>query len=888
MAFLLLYAITIILNFDSNLKDNLKDYPYIFLFLILLYGYDVSKTREKFRKEIKILSNAIIIITFLLSFVCLITYIIQVTITYQSIITKDYSYIGIYLNRLWGIYNPNTGGTLCLLSIALSILCMFILRKKEFISLYIINILLQYSNLVLNQSRASFIGLTVFAFLIVFFGIKKGVKKLRETNMKNVLLRAAAGGLTVLIIILSFNPASILLSYLPKIYNPDVTEQSSEDENFADTAPEASLRSNNGLALLSYKTLNDNDTKEYTSQNSFPTTDVQIRRGDMRDSTSGRIDLWKAGLKAFLKAPIFGSTRAGLFDAVSPYLDEGFYSTIEIGGVHNIYLTVLISSGIVGFLVLGVFVILSMIKMLKLAGNADAPNKDWYMPFIVIVAMLVSIFVVEFFEARILYFIGAFAAIFWIYYGFSMYYVDKDKQDNGENPKKDNFFAKIERKITKIIKRGKENPEKSKLIKRLLGNSGWLMTQKVYSLLITFVVGALAARYLGPSNYGLIGYGESVVLLFTAVCTLGMEHIIVNDLVANKEATGEILGSALIMRLVTSFMSIGIITLFVMVLNPGNTLLLWITGVQSLALVFQMYEVLDYWFQSRLLSKYSVIGGMIASTVVAAWRIVLLIIGASVGWFAMSYTIQALVCGVVVWVLFNAKSDIKLKATWDMMKKILSRSYHFIISGIAIMIYLQTDKIMIGSMLGDTATGYYVAASKIANLWYFIPVAIINSARPVILEVKLSNYAGYIKRFQMLLLALTGLGVIVALGFTLFGEQAISIIYGKDYLPGAASLYTCIWATIFSVIGLSRNIWLMAEGLYKYTKYFTICGAIVNVGFNAIMIPYIGIIGAAIGTLLTEVTVSLIMPLFFKKTRVFDKIFFSSFNLLLNHKRIGE
>lgn len=71
------------------------------------------------------------------------------------------------------------------------------------------------------------------------------------------------------------------------------------------------------------------------------------------------------------------------------------------------------------------------------------------------------------------------------------------------------------------------------------------------------------------------------------------------------------------------------------------------------------------------------------------------------------------------------------------------------------------------------------------------------------------------------------------------------------------------------MIGSARGVWIVSEGLNKYTKYYIFLGAIFNFVFNFIFIQKWGIVGASITTLLSQLLVVFIAPLCFKKTRVF-------------------
>lgn len=414
--------------------------------------------------------------------------------------------------------------------------------------------------------------------------------------------------------------------------------------------------------------------------------------------------------------------------------------------------------------------------------------------------------------------------------------------------------------------------------KKFITNSGWMMGQQIYSMVLSLVVGALSARYLGPSNYGLLNYGASIISFFTIISRLGIDGVIINEMLKKPEKKGSYLGSALIMRLLTSIASLFVIMAIIRVIAPGNTDLYIVTLFQSFAIIIQTYEVVTYWFQLNLKMKYVSIATMIALTATAVWRVTLLATESTVYFFALSASVQYLVCGIVVVLFFIKQKEKEFKLSWNTIdaKFLLGNSYHFIISGIAVTFYMQIDKIMIGKMISSEAVGIYTAATTVAALWEFVPNALVSSARPIIIEEQGRNKQLYLKRFQQLLAGITVLFVSVSVAMMIFGRLAVLILYGKKYIDAVVPLCILIWSTGFAMIGTARGVWIVAEGLNRYTKYYVFIGAGVNFVLNFFFIRSWGIIGAAITTLISQIVVALIAPLAFSKTKAFTKIYFDS------------
>lgn len=284
----------------------------------------------------------------------------------------------------------------------------------------------------------------------------------------------------------------------------------------------------------------------------------------------------------------------------------------------------------------------------------------------------------------------------------------------------------------------KEFIKKVKIIKdkKVTKNTIWIMIERVSQMLISLIVGVISARYLGPSNYGILNYGASLVTFFTAICKLGLENVIIKEYVERRKENGKLLGTALVMRLLSSGLSILAIFIIVYILNPNDNLIILVTMLQSIALIFQAYELIDYWFQSNLNSKYVSIAKIIAYVFVSIYKIALLVLKMPVQWFAFSTSLDYIIILILMFYMYKRNNGQKLQFSYTEAKYLLKNSYHFIFSGLLVTLYTQMDKIMIGSYYTSQEVGLYSAATTISSMWGFIPEALINSIRPSIFEAK--------------------------------------------------------------------------------------------------------------------------------------------------------
>ena len=392
-------------------------------------------------------------------------------------------------------------------------------------------------------------------------------------------------------------------------------------------------------------------------------------------------------------------------------------------------------------------------------------------------------------------------------------------------------------------------------------------------MLLGLLVGIWTARYLGPSNYGTLQYTAAYISFFINIAALGMEGVIIKEMIAHPNEEGMYLGSAIVFRLIAGLLSSVAIVLLIVLLNPGDTLKLVLVLIQTTQFIFRSCNILDAWFQRRLQSKYVSMGKMAASIVVSGYKIFLLVTSQELVWFAFSYALTDFVLAAVLIYFYKREGGQKLKYIFIKGKELLQGSYHFVLADIMSAIYGYSDRIMIGKMMTDADVGFYTIAAGVSTMWLFVPSAIIKSFRPTIMEFKeKGNEVLYKRRLEQLISTVFWLSAGVALVLTVLGKIAIQIMYGDAYLPATAPLVVLVWSTVFAVTSMSRQIWILSEDKNKYVKHFSFIGATLNVVLNLIMIPNWGIWGAAIATLVTEFLICVIAPFFFRQTNELGRI----------------
>ena len=396
-------------------------------------------------------------------------------------------------------------------------------------------------------------------------------------------------------------------------------------------------------------------------------------------------------------------------------------------------------------------------------------------------------------------------------------------------------------------------------------NAGYLIVGKIIQMVFNLFVGLMTARYLGPSNYGLISYAGAYTAFFTAFCTLGINSVLVKEFVDHPGEEGMVIGTTLGLRAVSSILSSIAIVGITCIVDAGEKETILVVALASIGMVFHIVETFNYWFQSKLESKVTATAALCAYIVSAAYKVFLLITGKSVHFFALVSSLDYLCLGVLLFAQYRKYNGGKLSFSAEYGKELFNKSKHFILASLMVSIYGQTDKLMLKQMIGEAEIGYYATAVAVCGMWCFILSAIIDSIYPSIMEAaKAKNEELFRKRNVQLYAIVFYVSIFVSLCFTLLAEPVIYILYGSSYLPAAAPLRIITWYTAFSYLGVARNAWIVAKERQKHLFKVYAASALANVILNCALIPVWGASGAALASLTAQIFTTMVVPFFIR------------------------
>lgn len=433
----------------------------------------------------------------------------------------------------------------------------------------------------------------------------------------------------------------------------------------------------------------------------------------------------------------------------------------------------------------------------------------------------------------------------------------------------------------------KKNVLNSEVALKIIKNASWMVGDKVFTMIIGVFVTAIVARYFGPESYGQFNYALSFTTLFTALSTLGLETLIVKAIVDKEQDEGTILCTSLVLRVIGGILLTFIAVILIRLIEPNDSNTHILVFILSLTMVFKALEVIEYWIQAHQRAKISSVVSMTAYVIIAAFKIGMVLLGGNLIHFALINMLNVIIIGIGLIIAYfrNREEKFKWKVDIDYAKSILSQSWYLILSGLMVTLYMQIDKVMLGSLMPTKVeVGVYSAAVSIASMWYFVPMAIITSFQPVIMSKKKTNEESYLKSVQLLYTIVAWLGIGFGMFALIFSSPIVNILYGAEYQKASSILSVSIWSGTFAMLGSATSIWLIAENLQKYKTFFVFSGALVNVILNYFLIPIIGGYGAAIATLVSQFIANIVTPMFFKDLKINTLMIYKSFTFFIKVK----
>jgi O-antigen/teichoic acid export membrane protein len=406
-------------------------------------------------------------------------------------------------------------------------------------------------------------------------------------------------------------------------------------------------------------------------------------------------------------------------------------------------------------------------------------------------------------------------------------------------------------------------------LRKILSNSAWLFGDYISRYGLGFLMSVWIARYLGPEQFGLFNYATAFAALFAPLATLGLNNIVVRDIVRDPSCRDETLGTVFVLKLISALLTWVVIILAISLIRPQDSLSRWMVSIIGAGTIFQAFDTIDYWFQSQVKSKFTVLAKNAAFIIGTLIRVALIQMRAPLLAFAYTALLE-LILGAGGLIIAYRTSEGSLRNWQTSLKRaksLLRDSWPLLLSWISIMIYMKIDQIMLGEMIGDQAVGIYSVVVTLSEVWYFIPMVILSSLLPSVVEAKKTSEQAFRQRMQQFFNFMSVIAYSIAIPMTFLSDWLVRLLFGEPYAAAGPVLAIHIWAGVSVFLAVAREAYMIAEGLMKFSFAITFGGAVINVVLNCFLIPAHGALGAAIATVIAYSSAGLFLCFLYARTR---------------------
>lgn len=383
-----------------------------------------------------------------------------------------------------------------------------------------------------------------------------------------------------------------------------------------------------------------------------------------------------------------------------------------------------------------------------------------------------------------------------------------------------------------------------------LGNIGWQVGDNLLRMGVGLLLGIWVARYLGPEQFGLLSYALAFVALFAPLAMLGLDDIVVRNLVRAPAAQPTLLGTTFALRLAGGVLSTLATVAAVVWLHPAGGASLWLVAILAAGTLFQAASTIELWFNARVQAKYPVLARDVAFLVCAAGKVALIVAGAPLAAFAWIVTVEAALGAAALAVAYRARGGrfAAWRARRETAAALLRDSWPLLFSCVIIAVYLRIDQVMLGEMAGSAAVGVYSVAVRLAELWFFFSAAVYWTLLPGLVEARAAGDALFYAQMQKYYNLMALVAYVIIVPVMLLADWLVPFLFGADYAEAGPMLAVLIWANLFIYLESARSAFCNVMNWYRVHLVTVALGAGLNILLNLWLIPRFGGRGAAVAS----------------------------------------
>ena len=403
--------------------------------------------------------------------------------------------------------------------------------------------------------------------------------------------------------------------------------------------------------------------------------------------------------------------------------------------------------------------------------------------------------------------------------------------------------------IDNILHRMNLSPNREKIFRNLL----WSVVGKIITLLGSLFVGILIARYLGPEQYGLMNYVISYVFLFQVFSTFGLDSIEIREEARADVPFTQTIGSAFVIRLVLSLIVIttAIATAFVHEADSQSVVLV---AVYSSSILSNCFIVIRNYFLAIVQNEYVVKSEIMRTLVGICIKLFLLWMHAPLLWFvaAAAFDFVLLAGGYIT----AYRRKVGHLSDWQFDRSyawyLLREGFPLLLTSAAVIIYQRIDQVMIGNMIDKVSVGYFSTAAKFVEVLIFVPMMLAQTITPILVGIRKDDEKRYKEKAQLFMNVSVWVSFLLAALLSMCSYWVVLYTFGRDYLPAVTVLQLLAFKAPSVALSTCAGHMLVVEGLQRWAVIRDSFGCLICVGLNYLLLPYYGIMAAALVAILSN------------------------------------
>lgn len=404
--------------------------------------------------------------------------------------------------------------------------------------------------------------------------------------------------------------------------------------------------------------------------------------------------------------------------------------------------------------------------------------------------------------------------------------------------------------------------------KKLISNILWLAYNKVFMMLISLFVTVRIVNHYGSAEYGEYAYAVNVVALLEIINTL------VEVRVVKKRYTDHpkefVVWNATVSRIITSVAALVIGIVFMLIYRGSAMLNMMLLVLMLNSIIGSLRFGMETHFEYCLNSKRMVISTNIASLLTAGLQLAAIYFNWSILSLCLISTAGAVVMLIMIAAQYKAiyHCGIKNQTDFSFIKTLVIESIPLTIAAASATIYTKSDSVMIEMLMGDYApVGIYAVALKLYSVVQIAIVPVRTSFFPKQMELYRSDRVRYKKLYVRVSSAMTWLCIAGIVMSILILPKVFPYVFEEEYSAAIPAFNWLLISLLFLYNSVLRTGHFTITGNTKVLMYTQIAGALINILANFIMIPLVGINGAAIATAITTFLSVFLLNIFSKDGR---------------------